>query len=321
MSRNDDIIKKPNTIELWWIASRPYSLSASAMPVLFGTVAAITIGGAEFHHGRFLAALIGMMLLHVGANLMNDAVDYKRGIDKRVNPVSGAVVRGWITPAVAGRAAAALFIVGGAIGLGLAAVVGISILWIGLVGTAIGLLYTAGRFGLKYHAIGDVAVFLDFGILGALGAWTVQTGEPSWIPALWAVPMSLLVIGILHANNWRDIEADTACKARTVASILGDKNSAAYFAFLLFTPFALILLMIIWSVTTDTLHKMPVTFIITFFSLPLAISLMRTALARKTSTDPSQFLSLDGATGKLNLVFGFLCTAALGLDVLLLRIF
>lgn len=304
--------EKPGVIRLWWIAARPYSLTASTMPVIFGTAMAVTIGGADIHWLRFVAAFVGMVLLHVGANLINDGVDFNRGFDRRVNPVSGAVVRGWITSRQAFAVAGILFAGGSALGAVLVVVVGLPILWVGLAGVAIGLLYSAGRFGLKYHAAGDLAVFLDFGILGAMSAWAAQTGMLSWIPALWAVPMSLLVIGILHANNWRDIAPDTAGGARTMASLLGDRFSATYYGFLVFSPFAAILALIVLS-RFGVGPRMPLTFLITFLALPLAVRLMRRALARKTSANSAQFRSLDGATGQLNLAFGLLSTAALGL--------
>ena len=307
---------RPGFVKTWWVAARPFALPASTMPVIFGTAMAATIGSAEIHWLRFAAAFFGMVFLHVGANLMNDAVDYKRGIDTRVNPVSGAVVRRWITPGRAMLAAFLLFAVGGALGAWLVWVVGKPILWIGLVGVAIGLLYSAGRLGLKYHALGDLAVFLDFGILGAAGAWTAQTGELSWVPAAWAVPMSLLVIGILHANNWRDIASDTAGGVKTVASLLGDRRSAHYYAFLLFAPFAIVLALIGLGWLGGLGPRMPITFLVTFLALPLAVRLMRRGLARRTSANPLQFLALDGATAQLNLAFGLLSTAALGLHAL-----
>jgi 1,4-dihydroxy-2-naphthoate octaprenyltransferase len=307
---------RPGFVKRWWVAARPFSLPASTMPVIFGTVMAATIGGAEIHWLRFAAALLGMVMMHVGANLMNDAVDFRRGIDTRVNPVSGAVVRGWITPGQAMGAAALLFASGGALGAWLVAVAGTPILWIGLAGAAIGLLYSAGPIALKYHALGDLAVFLDFGILGAAGAWAAQKGELSWVPAVWAIPMSMLVIGILHANNWRDIGSDTAGRVRTVAALLGDGRSTIYYGALVFGPFAVVAALIALSWLGGVGPRMPLTFLVTFLALPLAVRLMRRGLARRTAADPIPFLALDGATAQLNLAFGLLSTAALGLHAL-----
>ena len=309
-------LERPGFIKLWWIAARPYSLTASSMPVIFGTAMAVTIGGASFHLFRFLAALVGMVSLHVGANLLNDGIDFKRGFDRRVNPISGAVVRGWISPRRAFAVAAALFVTGSILGIILVVVAGLPILWIGLAGVAIGVVYSAGPFALKYHAIGDLAVFLDFGVLGAMGAWAVQTEEVSWLPALWALPMSLLVIGILHANNWRDIEFDTAGGAQTMASLIGDRLSVVYYAFLVFSPFAIVLAILVLG-HLGIGEKMPWTFLLTFLTLPMAVMLMRRGLARHTSPDPRLFRSLDGATWQLNLLFGLLATASLLLAAIL----
>ena len=313
---DDRALDKPGALKTWWVAVRPFSLTASTMPVVFGTVLAVTVGEASFSPLAFAGAFFGMVFLHAGANLLNDIYDYKKGVDVRVNPVSGAVVRGWITPRRAAMGAAVLFALGAALGLLLFAVVGAPILVVGLVGVAVGVLYSLGPLGLKYNALGDLAVFLNFGVLGSLGAWAVQTGALSWIPAVWAVPMSLLVIGILHANNWRDIEGDRSKGVRTVANLVGDRGSLVYYGLLLFGPFVAVLGIMAVSWTVGPGPRMPLTFLVTFLALPLAVRLMKKGRARHTSKDPLEFLALDGATAQLNMVFGLLCTAALGLDSL-----
>ena len=147
--------------------------------------------------------------------------------------MSGAVVRGWITSSEALKGSALFLVVGALIGLYVVSRIGAPVLWIGLIGVSIGVLYTWGPIPLKFNALGDLAVFLNFGVLGALGAWTVQTGSLAWTPVIWAVPMSFLVVGILHANNWRDIKADSGGGIKTMASVLGDARSEGYYAFLL----------------------------------------------------------------------------------------
>ena len=307
---------RPDFLKTWLVALRPFALPASTMPVIFGTVLALTIGGAGMHWGRFVAALFGMVLLHSGANLLNDVYDYKKGIDRQVNPGSGAVVRGWISARDALVAAWLLMALGAALGVWLLSEVGMPLFWIGATGVVIGVIYSWGPLQLKYHALGDLAVFLDFGVLGALGAWTVQTGTPSWVPAVWAVPMSLLVIGILHANNWRDIDSDRTGGIRTVANLLGDRHSQSYYGVLLFGPFVFVLGWIAVSWGAGIGPRMPFTFLVTLLALPLAIKLFRRGGARHSNDDPLDFAALDGATAQLNLVFGVLCTAALGLDAL-----
>ena len=307
----------PPWLKKWLIATRPFALPASTMSVIFGTVLGITIGKAPFNLFLFMAALIGMVFLHTGSNLLNDVFDFKKGIDRNVNPVSGAVVRDWITPAQALRAGLLFLLMGSIIGLFIVSRVGKPILWIGITGVAVGGFYTWGPIPLKFNALGDLAVFLNFGVLGSLGAWTVQTGVLSWTPVLWAIPMSLFVVGILHANNWRDIQSDRAGGIQTMASLFGDSGSESYYIFLLLSPFAIILIYLVLSIAHWLKPEMPLTFLITFIAIPKAIKLINKGKRRKNPAMPLDFIALDGETAQLNLFFGILCTVALGLDAFL----
>jgi 1,4-dihydroxy-2-naphthoate octaprenyltransferase len=166
--------------------------------------------------------------------------------------------------------------------------------------------------------LGDLAVFLNFGILGSLGAYYVQASNLSWIPVVWAIPMSMLVIAIVHANNWRDIQSDKIGKIFTIASLLGDKSSLRYYGLLIYGPFALVLLLIIVPFFLfPGMEAMPFTFLVTMAALPLAIKLWRKALNRKNPAQPLDFIALDGATAQLNLLFGSLCTVALILQLVI----
>jgi 1,4-dihydroxy-2-naphthoate octaprenyltransferase len=315
--RKTALAEPPSWSRKWLVAMRPFALPASTMPVVFGTVLAVTVGGASFKGLLFLAALLGMAILHTGANLLNDVYDYKKGIDREANPVSGGVVRGWVTHREALVAGWLFLVVGSGIGLFIYSQVGTPILLIGVAGVLIGILYTWGPLPLKYCALGDLAVFLNFGVLGALGAWTVQTGTASWLPAVWAVPMSLLVVGILHSNNWRDIRSDSAGDIRTMAILFGDRGSEGYYAFLLFAPFILIVVLLSISRAADIGPKMPLTFLVTLLAVPLAVKLKRRGELRRDPARVRDFLALDGATAQLNLLFGLLCIAALGLGSLI----
>lgn len=299
------------------VATRPFALPASTMSVVFGTVLAVTIGKASFHPLLFFAAFIGMAFLHTGSNLLNDVFDFRKGIDRNINPVSGAVVRGWITPAQALRAGLIFLLIGTVIGLFIVSRVGKPILWIGMSGVAVGAFYTWGPMPLKFNALGDLSVFLNFGILGSLGAWTVQTGSFAWTPVLWAIPMSIFVVGILHANNWRDIDSDQSGGIKTMASVLGDTASESYYIFLILSPFAIILLYIVLSLTRSLKPEMPMTFLITFIAIPKAVKLIKKGMYRKNPAMPLDFIALDGETAQLNLIFGVLCTVALGFDAFL----
>jgi len=298
----------------WLIAARPWSLPASTMPVVFGTALAVVIGGARFSPLRFLWAIVTMMVLHSAANMLSDVFDFRRGLDRDVTPVSGAIVRGWLTDRQVLRGSVALFGLGIASGLLIALTAGRSLFILGGVGVGVGVFYTL----LKSRALGDLAVFLNFGLLGGAGAWVVQTKSFSWLPLLWTVPMALLVIAILHANNWRDIPSDGERRVRTVAGLLGDRGSLAYYGALIFGPFVIDLAFItLPRVAGGPLRPMPLTFLVVLLALPSALRLWGKALRRATPRAPLDFIVLDGATANHNLVFGLLCTVAVVLEAIL----
>lgn len=310
--------QEPSFIKKWIIAVRPFALPESTMPVIFGTAAAVAIGEAQINVFLFILALFAMVMLHSGSNLLSDVNDFKKGLDREITPVSGAIVRGYISPRTGIFGSIILIAAGIAAGVIITRRVGLPILVIGAVGIVIGVFYTLKPFSLKYRALGDLAVFLDFGILGALGAWTVQTGMPSFVPAVWAIPMSMLVVAILHANNWRDIQGDEKSSIKTVASILGDKGSFIYYGLLVYGAFGVVLLLIICTrVFPSRYTPMPFTFLVIFTAFPIAVKLIRVGKRRNEDTCRREFITLDAGTSFLNLIFGLLSTAALVLHLVL----
>jgi 1,4-dihydroxy-2-naphthoate octaprenyltransferase len=283
------------------------------MPVIFGTVLAVVYGGFEFKPLLFIMAFIGMVILHAGANILSDIYDFRKGLDKVPTPVSGGIVRGIISMKEARNASYIMLFLGTAIGLFLTYMSGPWLLAIGLIGLFIGTFYTTETsLSFKYHGLGDLAVFLNFGILGSLGSWYVQSAVISWIPVIWAIPMSMLVIAILHANNWRDIQGDQDGHIFTIAALLGDKLSLRYYGVLIYGPFVVVLLLILVPyLFVPRVDAMPFTFLITLAALPLAFRLWKKALNRQNPEQPLDFVALDGATAQLNLLFGALCTGAL----------
>jgi 1,4-dihydroxy-2-naphthoate octaprenyltransferase len=287
------------------------------MPVIFGTSLAVVIGGASLSVARFILALAGMMILHTAANMLSDVFDYRRGLDRDITPVSGAIVRGWLTATQVAAGSAVLFILGSAVGLYLVSTTGRVLLIIGAVGVAVGIFYT----GLKYHALGDLAVLLNFGLLGSLGAWVVQTRSFSWVPVVWTIPMAMLVSAILHANNWRDAVTDRERRVTTIASILGDRGSLYYYGFLIFGPFFIDLALIsIPRLVSMSSEAMPATFFLVLIALPKALSLWGRGRRRHAPRRPMDFVILDGATANYNLVFGLLSTASVWLQFFLAKI-
>jgi len=305
---------RPSALRTWLTAARPWALPASTMPVIFGTSLAVVVGGARLSWGRFVLALAGMMVLHTAANMMSDVYDFRRGLDRDVTPVSGAIVRGWLSWRQVAAASLALFAIGSAVGLLLVRLTSPVLLLVGVAGVAVGAFYTL----LKANALGDLAVFLDFGLLGALGAWVVQAKSFSWLPVVWTVPMAMLVSAILHANNWRDAVSDKERRVRTVGGLLGDRGSLVYYGFLIFGPFVIVLgYMFVPRLIVRGVPSLPLTFLIVLLALPSALSLWGRALRRHNPRRPLDFVILDGATARHNLVFGALSVAAVWLEALL----
>jgi 1,4-dihydroxy-2-naphthoate octaprenyltransferase len=313
ISNMESVPRNPSPVRKWMTAARPWALPASTMPVIFGTSLAVVVGGARLEALLFAGAFLAMVVLHSGANMLSDVFDFKHGLDTRVTPVSGAIVRGWLTGDRVARGAVFLFAVGIALGLFLAWRTSWILLAIGGAGVLIGAGYTL----LKARSLGDAAVFLDFGILGALGAWIVQTGGWSWLPVVWTVPMAMLVSAILHANNWRDIATDAERRVRTCAGLLGDRGSLRYYAFLLFGSQALIVIFAVFPLLRPGWPRLPWPSLATLAALPEALSLWGRARRRHRPVRPLDFVILDGATAKYNLHFGLLYTSGLWLAYLL----
>ena len=137
-----EAVAKVPFLKKWWISARPFSFPASTMPVIFGTVLAVVYGGYELKPLLFVLAFFGMVILHSGANILSDIFDYKKGLDKIPSPVSGGVVRGYITIREAWVASVSMLIVGTIIGLYLTYVSGPWLLAIGLLGLFVGTFYT-----------------------------------------------------------------------------------------------------------------------------------------------------------------------------------
>lgn len=298
----------------WLIAARPWALPASTMPVIFGTALAVVIGGARFSPLRLLWAVATMMVLHSAANMLSDVFDFRRGLDRDVTPVSGAVVRGLLTGKQVLAGAVILFAIGAASGFLIALTTGRELFIIGGLGLAVGVAYTF----LKAFALGDFAVLLNFGLLGSAGAWMVQTRHFSWLPLVWAFPMAMLVSAILHANNWRDTLRDREHRVTTVAGLLGDRGSLAYYGLLIFGGFVIDpAYILVPRLAGLKLQPMPWTFFLVFLALPSALRLWGRAVRRAAPRRPMDFIVLDGATANYNLVFGLLSTCAVLLEAVL----
>ncbi|NQT24848.1 prenyltransferase [candidate division KSB1 bacterium] len=297
--------KPQNKFKVWMTAVRPFAYSASMTAVFLGTAIAF-YNGVPIHWLRFFLTLIGVVCFHTAANLLNDRYDFERGLDKQVLPMSGAVVRGWLTPAQVTRAAVGLLILGAILGLTLFWQTGWPVLALGGLGTLIVLAYTRSGMCLKYAALGDAAIFLAFGVLPVFGAFWIQTEMFHFLPILWSLPLAAYTVAILHANNWHDLETDPNKGCRTVASLLGDKRSAIYYKVLVLGPLALIVSVLMSGLIIQQIHLGPYALGLCLLILPKIIQLVRI----NKNSDPQKFMMLDGLTAQAQMGFGLLLTAA-----------
>lgn len=295
------------------ISIRPWGSGISTIPILWGTFLAVAMGGASFHPGLFILTFLAMFLLHHAANLLNDVGDHNNGVDSRPTPASGGIVRGYFSVSTTFRVALVMMALGVAFGLVLVWFVGPVLLVLGGIGVLIAFAYTLGPWTLKEHALGDLAVFVSFGLLGSLGAWTVQTGHPDLRPVIWSLPFSMLVVAVLHANNWRDIAHDTRCGIKTMASILGNSGSMAYYVALLGCAYVLWTLFLL-PIMPESL-RLPPSFSLALLTLFPALDLLRRAHRFSETGEQGGELFLDGRTAKVGTLMGGLSILSIGLHV------
>jgi 1,4-dihydroxy-2-naphthoate octaprenyltransferase len=213
-------MKAPPRWKIWVAAARPRTLSAAIAPVVVGSALAAHDGG--FNGTAAALCLIFSLLIQVGTNFANDYFDFIKGADTgaRVGP-RRAVAAGLVAPAVMRGAAAAVFAAAFAAGLGLLAHGGPWMLAIGVASIACGIAYTGGPYPLGYHGLGDVFVFVFFGLVAVGATYFVQAGRVTADVILAAVPIGLLATNILVINNYRDAETDAAAGKRTLVVRFG----------------------------------------------------------------------------------------------------
>lgn len=281
-------------MNIWIAAARLRTLPAAIVPVVVGTACAYAAGGIAW--GPAVAALAGSLAIQVGTNFANDVFDAEKGADgpDRIGPVR-AVAAGLISAAAMKRAMIAAFAIATAFGLYLVSVGGWPVVAIGLASIASGIAYTGGPWPLGYHGLGDLFVFVFFGLVAVCGTAYVQL---AWVPTLAilaAVPVGALATAIIVVNNLRDRGTDVRVGKRTLAVRLGRTGALVEYALLLGASYTV-------AIGLAIAHSHG-WLLLPLVSLPLAIGRMR-ALGRAV-TGP-EFNACLAATGKLLLVFGVL---------------
>jgi 1,4-dihydroxy-2-naphthoate octaprenyltransferase len=283
----------------WLAGARPRTLPAALAPVLVGTGAAAALDG--FRPLTALLALLVALALQVAVNYANDHSDGVRGSDAvRVGPMR-LVGSGAATPRQVLGAALASFAVAGVAGLALAALSSWWLVAVGAACIAAAWTYTGGPLPYGYRALGEVFVFVFFGLVAVVGTTFVQTGSVDGLAVAASVPIGLLSVALLVVNNLRDIEGDAAVGKRTLAVLLGDRGTRVAFAALLAVAFAVVIAIGVvrpWA-------------LLALLAAPLAVPPVRTVLAGGRGS--ALIAALQG-TGLLTLATGVLLGAGLALS-------
>jgi len=284
----------------WVELTRPFSWTASIVPVLVGTALAWTEG--HFQPGLFLLTLVGSVLIQVGTNITNEIFDVKRGIDVLEKPTASKVIlEGRIAPRTAHIAALGFLLVALGIGVYLSTVAGPVILVLALIGVLSGYFYTAEPLSLKYRALGVPLVFLTMGVLIVIGAYYVQTQTVDPAVVLLSLPVGFLVAAILHANDLRDIGDDSKVGTKTLSILIGAGPAAVVYYTLIVGAY----LIVLWSVS---LGQATPWSLIVLLSIPGALGVLGKV---RRGTDPENLAIIDILTAKLHLQFGVLLTLGL----------
>jgi 1,4-dihydroxy-2-naphthoate polyprenyltransferase len=276
-------------MRIWLMAARVRTLPAAIAPVFVGTAAAVEWAGKLPRAGAFAAALVGSIFIQIGTNLANDYSDAKRGADTvdRLGPVR-VTSAGLVTPQRVLVATWVAFAVAVACGVYLTVVAGIVILLIGAVSIAAGVLYTGGPRPYGYAGLGEVFVFLFFGLVAVNGSYYVQVEQLDALPLGLSISVGFLATAILVVNNVRDLETDRRAGKMTLAVRMGRGNAVALYRLLVLGAYVVLPI----ALVAGDAGLLP---LIGLLSLPMAIAPLRTMSNRSDGPALNAALAATGA--------------------------
>ena len=283
------------------MASRPRTLPAAIAPVLVGTAAAYYVAD-DLRVLAFVAALIGSIFIQIGTNLANDYSDAKRGADTadRLGPVR-VTASGLAAPRRVLVATWVAFGIAMACGIYLATVAGPVIIAVGVVSILAGVLYTGGPRPYGYAGLGELFVFLFFGLVAVNGSYYVQLERLDWLPFGLSISVGAMATAILVVNNIRDIETDRRAGKNTLAVRLGRERARKLFMVLVGAAYVVLPI-------TLAAEDGPWAAMLGALSAPLILPALNPVLNR---TDGPALNGALAATGRLLGVFSLLVAAGL----------
>ncbi len=288
----------PGGLQSWLLAARLRTLPVAAAPVAVGTALAIADGRARALPAS--AALLGALLIQIGANFANDVFDFERGADThaRIGPPRAAQL-GLLTPREMKVGTAAAFGCAALVGVYLVAVGGWPIALIGALSIAAGLAYTGGPFAFGYRGLGEVAVFAFFGIAAVCGTYFVQALTLPPLAVAAALPIGAFATAVLVVNNLRDVDTDRSAGKRTLAVRFGPR--AARFEYAALLGFAYAMLPVLWLAGASGF-----ALLLPLATLPFAVRLVRTV---STASDGPTLNAALARTAALEVAFAALLAA------------
>lgn len=291
--------EEPTKFQSWLLASRPKTLLASFVPVMVGTALAINVGKFNWLFSFF--ALVCSLLIQIGTNFTNDLYDYLKGADisSRKGPVR-VLSAGLISVKEMKTGIVITFLSAFILGLYLAYLSSIIILIIGILSIIAGFAYTAGPYPLAYRGLGDIFVFMFFGLIGTMGTFYLNTGELSFPAFLSAIPVGSLITNILVVNNYRDIEEDRIAGKNTLAVKLGKTFTQYQFIFLIVVSFLTPLVLFLF-------FDLTIWIFLPYLTLPVAYNITRMLF----TLDGIQLNRTLEMTAKLSALYGILFSAGL----------
>lgn len=286
----------------WVLATRPWSFPASAMPVVVSTIW-MFVCRENINWWMALLSLLTIILVHASGNVWSDYQDYAHGVDREDTYGVKTLTDKVFTPRQMLRLSFGLLLVSVILGLIMVNLTGLPLLWIGIGGIALSLLYPT----MKYHALGDLVILLCYSVLPMLGMTYILGGYID-IEVLWiAIPIGMITMAILHVNNTRDIETDKRAKINTLPIMTGRSIAVWIYVIELLFPY-------LWLILLVILGKCKWPVLLAYFSLPIALQNVKNILT--SSPDAESFIKLDESTAKLQLVFSLLFTIGLLLSLL-----
>ena len=293
---------KKHTLKDWFIATRPWSFPASAMPIIV-SIAYLFSNGADINWYLAVWTLVGMVLFHVTGNLWSDYFDFKKKVDDTDTFGATSITSGQFQASEIRNFAMGMLVVSVLSGVGILLCTGLPILWIGFAGAVCMLLYPL----LKYNALGDLDILMTFAFLPTIGTSYAITGVIDWSVLYIALPVGLITDGILHANNTRDIATDKRAGIHTMAMSMGKKSAAWLYAFEVTFPY-------LWIVVCAVMGIFKLHTILVLISLPMAIKCAKTMLNGYNDTNAIAMLDMQAA--QLQMVFSFMLSFSLISDKL-----